>query len=141
MNTSEPAKASGQYSDKWKERFAFFEAHGGPNAPGFKPALKQLPFLKKVKINFNFFAFFFGPVYLFIMGLWRKNLSFIAIMVVVSIASDIVMEKYGFRYSREASSALGFIFNALYGQLTNYAYYLNEVKGKQSWNPFEGLRW
>ncbi|WP_024657399.1 DUF2628 domain-containing protein [Pseudomonas syringae USA007] len=141
MNTSEPAKASGQYSDKWKERFAFFEAHGGPNAPGFKPAIKQLPFLKKVKINFNFFAFFFGPVYLFIMGLWRKNLSFIAIMVVVSIASDIVMEKYGFRYAREASSALGFIFNALYGQLTNYAYYLNEVKGKQSWNPFEGLRW
>lgn len=141
MSTSEPAKASGQYNDKWKERFAFFEAHGGPNAPGFKPALKQLPFLKKVKINFNFFAFFFGPVYLFIMGLWKKNLSFIAIMVVVSIASDIVMEKYGFRYAREASSALGFIFNALYGQLTNYAYYLNEVKGKQSWNPFEGLRW
>ncbi|KPX31908.1 MULTISPECIES: DUF2628 domain-containing protein [Pseudomonas syringae group] len=141
MNTSEPEKASNQYSDKWKERFAFFEAHGGPNAPGFKPALKQLPFLKKVKINFNFFAFFFGPIYLFIMGLWKKNLSFIAIMIVVSIASDIVMEKYGFRYAREASSALGFVFNALYGQLTNYAYYLNEVKGKQSWNPLEGLRW
>ncbi len=75
------------------------------------------------------------------MGLWKKNLSFIAIMIVVSIASDIVMEKYGFRYAREASSALGFVFNALYGQLTNYAYYLNEVKGKQSWNPLEGLRW
>ncbi|QVX17763.1 DUF2628 domain-containing protein [Pseudomonas congelans] len=141
MNTSDPVNASGHYSDKWKERFAFFEAHGGPNAPGFRPALKQLPFLKKVKINFNFFAFFFGPVYLFIMGLWKKNLSFIAIMIVVSVASDIVMEMFDFRYAREASSALGFVFNALYGQLTNYAYYLNEVKGKQSWNPFEGIRW
>ncbi|RMO78155.1 hypothetical protein ALQ34_00758 [Pseudomonas syringae pv. maculicola] len=141
MNTSEPAKASGQYSNKWKERFAFFEAHGGPNAPGFRPALKQLPFLNKVKINFNFFAFFFGPVYLFILGLWKKNLSFIAMIVVVSIALDMVMDMFEFRYAKEASSALGFVFNALYGQLTNYAYYLKEVKGEHSWNPFQGLRW
>ncbi|KPB31731.1 Uncharacterized protein AC514_0177 [Pseudomonas savastanoi pv. phaseolicola] len=90
MNTSDPVNASGHYSDKWKERFAFFEAHGGPSAPGFRPALKQLPFLKKVKINFNFFAFFFGPVYLFILGLWKKNLSFIAMIVVVSIVLDMV---------------------------------------------------
>ncbi|KPC08404.1 MULTISPECIES: DUF2628 domain-containing protein [Pseudomonas syringae group] len=141
MNTSEPAKASGQYNDKWKERFAFFEAHGGPNAPGFRPALKQLPLLKKVKINFNVFAFFFGPVYLFILGLWKKNLSFIAMIVVVSFALDMVMDMFEFRYAKEASSALGFVFNALYGQLTNYAYYLKEVKGEHSWNPFQGLRW
>ncbi|ALE00635.1 MULTISPECIES: DUF2628 domain-containing protein [Pseudomonas] len=140
MNTSDPVNASGHYSDKWKERFAFFEAHGGPSAPGFRPALKQLPFLKKVKINFNFFAFFFGPVYLFILGLWKKNLCIIAIMIVVSVVLNIVMDMFEFRYAKEASSALGFVFNALYGQLTNYAYYLKEVKGEQSWNPFEGLR-
>lgn len=121
--------------------FRLFRDAWRPNAPGFRPALKQLPFLKKVKINFNFFAFFFGPVYLFILGLWKKNLSFIATIVVVSIALDMVMDMFEFRYAKEASSALGFVFNALYGQLTNYAYYLKEVKGEHSWNPFQGLRW
>ncbi|RMM78914.1 hypothetical protein ALQ75_02786 [Pseudomonas savastanoi pv. glycinea] len=62
-------------------------------------------------------------------------------IVVVSIVLDMVMEMFEFRYAKEASSALGFVFNALYGQLTNYAYYLKEVKGEQGWNPFEGLRW
>ncbi len=75
------------------------------------------------------------------MGLWKKNLCIIAIMIVVSVALNIVMDMFEFRYAKEASSALGFAFNSLYGQLTNYAYYLKEVKGEQGWNPFEGLRW
>ncbi|MBI6577809.1 hypothetical protein [Pseudomonas viridiflava] len=49
MDTSGPVNASEQRSHKWQERFASFYARGGPHSPGFKPALKKLPFLKKAK--------------------------------------------------------------------------------------------
>ncbi len=28
----------------------------------------------------------------------------------------------------------------MYGLTTNYAYYLQEVKSEQGWNPFKGMR-
>ncbi len=141
MDTSGSVNASERRSHKWQKRFAFFDAHGGPHSPEFKPALKKLPFLGKIKINFNFFAFFFGLVYLFLIGLWKKNLTFITIMVITSIALSLVLDVYRIRYASEINTAVSFCFSALYGQLTHYAYYLKEVKGEQNWNPFTGIRW
>ncbi|NWC10961.1 DUF2628 domain-containing protein [Pseudomonas agarici] len=54
---------------------------GAPNDPHYNPALKARPtFGKKVLINTNIIAFFFGPIYLFVLGLWKKNLALIGIM-------------------------------------------------------------
>ena len=58
-------------SAKWQTRFDFFDLHGAPNPPGFRQALKQLPFKQKIKVNFNLIAFFFGLIYLFLLGLWK----------------------------------------------------------------------
>lgn len=141
MSTTEQLHSTRQYSEKWKERFAFFDAHGAPNAPGYKEALKHLPFGQKVKINANVIAFFFGPIYLFVLGLWKKNLTIIAIMIVTYTAFEILFALIGMDYPKQLDYGLGFAFNLMYALTTNYAYYLKERKGEQGWTPFKGMRW
>jgi hypothetical protein len=140
MNTTDQVQGNSKYSAKWQERFAFFDAHGAPNAPGYKEALKQLPGKQKRTINANFIAFFFGPIYLFVLGLWKKNLTLIAIMVALSFALDAVYALTDFAYAKQLNFAVGFAFNLSYALMTNYAYYLKEQKGEQGWNPFKGMR-
>jgi hypothetical protein len=41
---------------------------------------------------------------------------------------------------RALDSGMSAAFSVMYAIMTNYAYYLKEVKGEQSWNPFEGMR-
>jgi hypothetical protein len=72
-------------SPKWQFRFDFFSAHGAPSSPGFKAAYKALPFGQKIKVNFNFFALFFGCIYLFILGMWRKALTIVGLTVVLAV--------------------------------------------------------
>lgn len=76
MSSTEQVQSAGKYSAKWQERFDFFETYGAPNDPRYKEAVKTLPgFKKKILINANVIAFFFGPIYLFVLGLWKKNLA------------------------------------------------------------------
>ncbi|WP_426144023.1 DUF2628 domain-containing protein [Pseudomonas sp. DWP3-1-2] len=141
MNTTDQLQPRSKYSEKWQERFAFFDAHGAPNAPGFKEALMKLPFKNKVRVNANIIAFFFGPIYLFVLGLWKKNLTMIAILLTMNILLEIVYALTDFAYAKQLNFAVGFGMNTLYLFITNYAYYLQEVKGEQGWNPFKGMRW
>lgn len=141
MNGTQKPETGEVHSAKWQARFDFFDAHGAPNAPTFKPALKQLPFKQKVKINFNIIAFFFGPIYLFVLGLWKKNITLIAIMVVIFTGLEMAFSAMGIEYPRHIDAGLGFGFNALYGITTNYAYYLKEKRSELGWNPFKGMRW
>ncbi|MFZ0155665.1 DUF2628 domain-containing protein, partial [Pseudomonas sp.] len=90
MSTTEQVQEPSKYSEKWQKRFAFFDAHGAPSEPGYKVALKALPFKQRVTINTNIIAFFFGPIYLFVLGLWKKNLTLIAIIVAVNVALEIL---------------------------------------------------
>ncbi len=74
MSTTEQVQSTGKYSAKWQERFDFFETYGAPNDPRYKEAVNALPgFKKKILINANVIAFFFGPIYLFVLGLWKKK--------------------------------------------------------------------
>ena len=73
MNTTVPLPTKRKYSAKWQERFDFFEAHGAPKDPSFNTAFKALPgFGKKMLMQMNFIAFFFGPIYLFVPVCGRK---------------------------------------------------------------------
>jgi len=76
-------------SAKWQIRFDFLDLHDAPNVPGLRQALKKRPFKQKIKVNFNFIAFFFGPVYLVFLGLWKRNITLILIIVVVYTALPI----------------------------------------------------
>jgi hypothetical protein len=127
-------------SPKWKERFAFFNQHGSPKNPTFSSALKQLTTRKRMLINMNFIAIFFGPVYLFVLGLWKKNLALIAIIVVVSFSLSLIFTILGRELPYALGSGLNVVFALMYGLSANYAYYLKQEKGSQGWNPFEGLK-
>ncbi|PHN32157.1 DUF2628 domain-containing protein [Pseudomonas sp. ICMP 460] len=141
MSTTEQVQAAGTHKPKWQERFNFFETYGPPNDPRHKAALKALPtFGKKVLINANVIAFFFGPIYLFVLGLWKKNLALLGIMFLVYIAVSIVFAIFDMELPRALDNGIGLGFSFMYAVLTNYAYYLKEVKGQQGWNPFEGMR-
>jgi len=141
MSTTEQVQASGKYSAKWQERFNFFDTYGAPNDPRFKVALKALPgFKKKLLINANVIAFFFGPIYLFVLGLWKKNLALLGIFLGINIALSVIFAVLDMEFPRALSSGLNGAASVMYAMVTNYAYYLKEVKGEQTWNPFQGMR-
>jgi hypothetical protein len=121
------------YSPKWQFRFNFFTAHGAPNTPAFKAAYKALPFGQKIKVNFNFFALFFGCIYLFILGMWRKALTIVGLTVVLAVVLAFLPDVIG--------RGVAVAWTLLIALTTNYNYYLEKVKGDTSWNPFQGIRW
>lgn len=141
MSTTEQIQGTSKHSAKWQERFNFFETYGAPNDPRYKQALKALPTLgKKFLINSNIIAFFFGPIYLFVLGLWKKNLTILACMFLIYAALSVIFAILGMQFPSALNNGLGFGFSMLYAIVTNYAYYLKEVKGEQGWSPFKGMR-
>ncbi len=130
--------ATKEYSAKWQTRFDFFDLHGAPSTPGFRQALKQLPFRQKLKVNMNLIAFLFGPIYLFVLGLWKKNIMLILIMIVVYTILIIALAIAGMEFPRYLQVGLGYGFNALYGMSTNYSYYLKEKKAITAGIPSKG---
>lgn len=124
-----------QYSPTWQFRFNFYDRHGEPRSATFKAAMKskELSLGAKIKINMNFYAFLFGFIYFFILGLWRKALVLIGLSLAVG-ALSLFLPDYALR-------AFGMAYSLLVGMTANYAYYLDRVKGSTSWNPFEGVRW
>ncbi|MFQ6573928.1 DUF2628 domain-containing protein [Pseudomonas sp. UM16] len=141
MSTTDQVQEPSKYSEKWQKRFAFFDAYGAPSEPGYRAALKSLAFKQKATINLNFIAFFFGPIYLFVLGLWKKNLTLIAIIVAINVALEILYSYVNISFAKHLDFGVGFAINLLYAMTTNYAYYLKEQKGEQGWNPFKGMRW
>jgi hypothetical protein len=130
-----------QSQDKWAFRFAFFDAHGGPNTTSFKEAIKDLPSKERMVIKNNFLGFF-GPFYMISLGLWKKALVLLVTFVVAYVA--IFAIGVGLQAQRIPSPILMFIlFNVGFGfgPAINYAYYLKKVKNRDGWNPFEGLSW
>ena len=114
-------------SDKWKFRFAFFEKNGHPSfwgmTPAWKKAYKEMTFGQKMKITFNFFAWFFSFIYLFILGLWKKAVLVILLNIVTIIVALIF-----------DLGVLGYVVNAIVAMRTNIWYYDFKVKGIQDWS-------
>jgi Protein of unknown function (DUF2628) len=123
-----------QLPQAWQQRFAFFQAYGLPGSSAqAKAAYQTLPFGKKMRLTSNILAFFFGPIYFFVKGMWRKGLSLSAAALVIG-AALVLLDVPGL-WSR----AIGFGFAGVAMTTANYAYYLHVAKGSLSWNPFEGF--
>ncbi|WP_024696312.1 DUF2628 domain-containing protein [Pseudomonas syringae] len=141
MSSTDQLQTNSKYSAKWQERFDFFTAHGAPKEPGFAAALKALPGLgKKMRIQMNWIAFFFGPIYLFVLGLWKKNLAMLGIFLAINLVLGLVFAILGMEVPKALGTGLNVAGSMMYSLTTNYSYYLKEIKGEQSWNPFKGLR-
>ncbi|WP_306363922.1 DUF2628 domain-containing protein [Nocardia sp. CC227C] len=136
-----PTSTPATYDDlkpKWRERFAFFDANGHPGAPEYRQAMRGLSFGKQMRVGSNVVAFFFGPIYFFVLGLWKKNLSLLGIWLGVVVALVGLEAITGVTVSDLVARAVGFGMAALYMSTANYAYYLHRTRGIQGWNPFEG---
>ena len=129
-----------QYSNKWQKRFDFFNAHGAPDTPEFKSALKAEPFGGRILISMNFFAFFFGIIYFLILGLWKKGLVLLGISIGFGLILNIIDFMIGGTIPNGAYTGLSVGISALWAMIANYAYYIKETKGLDGWNPFEGIR-
>jgi hypothetical protein len=124
-----------QTQDKWAKRFAFFEAHGAPNTPGFKDAFNKLPPKEQMVIRANFIAFF-GPFYLAYLGLYKKTVVFLAIIVPLFLVLNLIALTFGFMFG----GGFFFLLNmTMISPAVNYAYYLKKVKNEENWNPYSGL--
>ncbi|KHN51234.1 DUF2628 domain-containing protein [Pectobacterium fontis] len=132
--------AEKQYSKKWQTRFAFFDAFGGPSSPAYKAAFKNLTFLKRILIQGNFIAFLFGPIYFFVLGLWRKNLTLLGIVISISFIISFIEVVVDATLPKYMDTPIGLVFSSLWSLTVNYAYYLQETRNSKSWNPFEGMR-
>lgn len=122
-------------SPKWQARFNFFDRHGAPATAEFKQNWKTLPFGQRFKIRMNLFALFFGWIYFFVLGLWRKGLVLVALTLVMGIIASLLPDGALFT---ALVRGVGIGYALLVATSANYAYYLDRVKGSRSWNPFEG---
>lgn len=123
---------------KWQERFAFIEQHGRPGSATYKQALRGLSFGKRILINSSILAFFFGPIYWFVLGLWKKNLAVIGIILAIGVIEGLFEMLTGSVIPAAVDNGIGFAVSLTYAILTPYAYYLKRLKNHQSWNPWEG---
>lgn len=122
---------------KWEARFDYFEKEEKMTQEEKKEAYKKSPF----SIKFNFLGFFFGPIYFFILGLWRKALVLIVIHIFLLIITGSVLNMLDTLPSTDSTiiNAISYGFGAIYAFIANKAYYLHLKKHSKSWNPFEGL--
>ena len=131
--------SSDTISEKWSDRFKFFNRYGLPGTVSYRAALKELGFSKKIRINCNLYGFFFGFLYFCILGLWKKGLALLlAVMIIniiiaiVEIMADINLELL--------SRIINLGYSCLCSMSVNSAYYLQLVKGIDSWNPLQGMK-
>lgn len=86
-------------------------------------------------IRMNWIAFWFGFIYFFVLGLWRKNLTIWLICLPCRSLFCFLNLTLTLNFINIA------VAGGIYGTVANKAYYLHKVKGSKSWNPFEGLWW
>lgn len=109
-------------SETWKRRFRLIERAGGPALPDFR----SLPAKERFGLNFNFLAFFFGPIYYLIKGLWRQAVVYLA----CAVALVMVFELMGLG---QFARGVGYGVAAVYAMRANVSYYRKVVLGDAPW--------
>lgn len=123
---------------KWRERFTFFDTYSRPGSADYQAAIKAAPFRQRILITSNLIAVFFGPIYFFVLGLWKKCLTLLAVGFGIGLVIVTLEMKLGWTVSASLDTGISCGLGVLYMLTANHAYYLHKVKGVQGWNPFEG---
>ena len=114
-------------SPKWKERFIAISRAGGSKLPNFK----QLPKHERQKaMSINFLAFFFGPIYYIIKGMWKRGLVYFALGAVVIVILGLMLDYFGFH---TIARSLHFGLAAIYGMRANIDFYKKNMEGDNGW--------
>lgn len=68
----------------WQRRFAFYDQYAAaPTKEEANAIFRAGSFWTRIRLTSNFLAFFFGPIYFFVKGMWRKGLVLLGITVSV----------------------------------------------------------
>jgi hypothetical protein len=59
----------------------------------------------------------------------------------LDILLSVVFSMLNIPFPKFVDTGLGAVSLFAYALMSNYAYYLKEMKGEQGWNPFKGMRW
>ncbi len=119
----------------WQRRFAFYDQYAAaPSKAEANAFFRSVPFGARMRLTSNFLAFFFGPIYFFVKGMWRKGL----VLLGITLSLGVVMQLVGASDGVVRGVSIGFA--AAFMAIANQAYYLHWVRGSESWNPFEGVR-
>lgn len=121
------------YNKKFRECFEFFDQHGAPGTRAYGQSLKAMPLGKRFWFMWNFPAFFFGFIYFFVKGMWKQGLTLIGMTAVLCIVLAILPQ--GVAYGVSMAFSLVVAYSA------SYQFYLLEIKGVDTWNPFKGIGW
>ena len=122
------------YSEKWAKRFAFYENYGKPYSKEGALALKSMGLFERSNITINLWVMLVGCIFFLTKGMWRSAL----VQVLTLVAVGLVLDALGF--SHRAIKACSYGVNFLFAILANYAYYMKEKTGKESWNIFQFIR-
>ncbi|MBP4048905.1 DUF2628 domain-containing protein [Chromobacterium violaceum] len=120
----------GNYKPKWRQRFSFFDEHGGPGKPEHQQALKSLPWGRRLTVHFNFVSLLFWPIHFLVLGLWRQMLSLLGVSILIGIAI------VALDLPEAVSRGVGTAVSVMAAMSVNYLYYLKQVRGQNGWNPF-----
>jgi hypothetical protein len=114
-------------SPKWKERFIAISHAGGSKLPNFK----QLPKHERQKaMSPNFLAFFFGPIYYIVKGMWKRGVVYFVLGAVVIVVVGLILEHFGFGM---IARSLHFGLSAIYGMRANIDFYKKNLEGDNGW--------
>lgn len=90
------------------------------------PHFRGLPFRDRFGLNFNVFAFIFGPFYYLAKGLWRRAVLYF----IIAVAILFLLEAMGLgRFSR----GVGYGVAAVYALRANISYYKKVVLSDTPW--------
>ena len=112
-------------SDTWKKRFHLIEKAGGVKLPRFK----ELSFRERMSVNFNVWAFLFGPIYLLIKGMWKFALAWLGVTLLVGILLAVI--EMMFQINTGNAAGVGVAVGL--SMLANRNYNKKMVQGQLDW--------
>jgi hypothetical protein len=120
------------YDNVWTERFAFFKENGSPQSKEYQTAYKLLPYIKKLRMNINFYAFLFGFIYFFMKGMWKGAITLIIVSAILLTISSFFPEI--------VTRITGLMISFLGAHTANYTFYRKEILGEDDFNIFKEMR-
>lgn len=132
------------YPKKWNLRFSFYDKHGlDLHDKNTKAEFLKLPFRQRMSLSINILGFLFGPIYFLCLGMWRKALTgvlYVALLSIVLIVLRVVLLScFNADLPTWLLSTINICIAACWAQLANQCYYLKEVHGENGWNLFKGV--
>lgn len=120
------ASTEADLSALWRIRFDLIEKAGGPTRPLFK----QLSLGERFRLAFNLWAMFFGPLYYFAKGMWRKAITMLVLALSVMVLTSILAPDGSLDFLENMLTTMisfWFFLNA------NTNYYKKVVLGDNGW--------